>query len=187
MAFLKVTVKPTLSLGFLVLFMHLPSFAKAESYNQLDANVRQLQNRVEEKQKKIKELGEQKNATKDKAAQKAILDEMVVEARELRENVVKFQKEKKRLKYQHPERGDETDRKYKRFEVQVLEDLSSFSNLDLRLKGALGRVEKSYGKPPEVVEKETAKRVEKSQETGQLQSKEAPTNEALQTRPKLSY
>jgi len=161
--------------------------AMAESYNLLDANVRSLQTRIEDKQKKIKELGEKKAGLKDRAAQKLILDEMVVEARELKESFVKFQKEKKKLKYQHPERGDETDRKYRHFEVQTVEELNSFSNLDLRLKGALGKVEKSYGKPPEVVEKETAKRIEKAAETGQLQSKEAPSSEALQARPKLSY
>lgn len=161
--------------------------AMAESYNQLDSSVRSLQTKIEERKNKIKELGEKKITVKDAGAQRAIMDEMVVAAREMKESFVKFQAEKKKLKYQFPNRGDETERQYKRFEVQIVEDLNSFSNMDLRLKGVLSRIEKSYGKPPEVVKKEEAQKAQTAAKSETLQSKEPETTEVLHDRPKLSY
>lgn len=169
----------------LLLLLGFSIFARAESYGLLDANVRSLQAKIEDKQKKIKELADKKTGVKDRGAQVAIMDEMVVEAREMKEAFVRFQKEKKRLKYQFPDRGEETERKYRRFEIQTVEELNSFSNIDLRLKGVLGRVHRTYGPPPEVIQKQEEQKAQKVQESGRLQSKEK--DDSLMERPKLSY
>lgn len=175
---------------FAVLFFSLR--AQAESYNLLDTNVRQYKQRVEEKRKHIKELAEKKSELRDQAAIRGILNEMIVDAKELKESFVKFQKEKKRLLYEYPQKGDLTERQYKRFEIETIEEMNTLSNIDLRLKGVLNKVEETYEKPPEVLaadkqKKEKSKHEDESPRKTEHQTtvKEEPS--PASTRPVLSF
>lgn len=154
----------------------------------LDSVVKGYQTRIEDKQKKIQELAEKKATTKDETQIRAALDEMIIEAKEMKEIFVKFQKEKKRLKYEYPSHGDDTDRKYRRFELETIEELNSLSNVDLRLKGLLQRIERVYEKPPEKVAKEQQREEEKRKASTKLYSNDKKESEpVLDSRPKLSY
>jgi hypothetical protein len=180
-----------LNLKFFLFVFSISQFAMAtESYIALDAAVKACQSRVEDKQKRIRELGEEKAGVKDEAKVKEILDEMISEAKEMKDFFVKFQKQKKRLQYEFPSKGDETERKYKRFEVDTIEQLNSLSNTDLRLKGLLSRVEHVYQKPPEKIAKEQREEDERRRNSTTLHSDEKKNPEqdkVLEERPKLSY
>ena len=162
--------------------------AFAEGYERLNTIVRQYQHHVEDKRRHIKELAEQKATLHDQAAIRAILDETIVDAKEIKENFVKFQKEKKRLMYEFPQKNDVSEHQYKRFELETIEEMNTVSNIDLRLKGVLSKMEKTYEKPPEVIAMEKKKKEEanKPAATSQPKSVKAePTPES--SRPKLSY
>lgn len=143
-------------LSLLIFIVSLKAMA-TESYQQLNSNVRQYQSRVEDKRRLIKELAEKKSELKDQAAIRAILDEMIVASKELKENFVRFQREKKKLVYQNPQKGDLTERQYRRFELETIEEMNTISNLDLRLKAVLKKIQETYGRPPELVEEERLK------------------------------
>lgn len=171
---------------FLLFFI---SKVYAESYTLLDSQVKSYQVRVEEKRKKLAELAEKKATLKDDLAVRSVLDEMIVEAREMKETFKRFQKEKKRLQYSYPARGEETERKYKRFELATIEEFNTISNIDVRLKGVLARLEETYEKPPEVLEHE--RQLEEKRKKSQAQPKRSTVKEntkpVQQERPVLSY
>lgn len=177
---------------FLLLFLF-STQALAESYTQLDTNVRQYQGRVEEKRRHLKELSEKKAELKDQTAIRAVLDDMIVDAKELKENFVKFQREKKRLMYEYPQKGDLTERQYKRFEIETTEEINTLSNIDLRLKGVLSKLEKTYEKAPEIIELEKKKKEKFEAEIGHTKTKpEHATSVKAEpspspARPKLTY
>lgn len=181
-------LKQKVELAAIISVMIFSSHLWAESYTSLDASVKMYQNRVEDKTHKLKELSEKKAAAKNESEMRATLDEMIVEAKSLKESFVKFQKEKKRLKYEFPAQGDETERRYKRFELETIEELNSLSNIDLRLKGLLNRIEKVYDKPPEKIAKERKIEEERNKSSQELKSKEKKEEtKVLEDRPKLSY
>ncbi len=162
--------------------------ALADSYAQLNANVRQYKTRVEDRRAHIKELAEKKAELHEQEAIRAILDEMITDANDLKENFVKFQREKKKLMYEHPQQGDATERQYRRFEIETIEEINTISNIDLRLKGILMKIGKTYAKAPEVVAKENAKQAkEEKREEPQQKSHTPKTEPATSTRPKLTY
>lgn len=163
-----------------------------ESYVVLDSQVKMHQGRIIDRKKRIQELADKKAQTKDPTQIQDTLNEMIVQARELKESFVEFQKQKKKLLYEYPEKGDQTERQYKHFEIEMVEEFNSMSNIDLRLKGALDQMEKAYEKPPEVVEMEKQRREKlegRSQTARMAEPKTTVKQEPSPTpnRPKLSY
>ena len=159
---------------------------KPESYQQLDAKVNAMKIKAEGHRKKIKELAETKSVQTDESAIRLMLDEMVSEAKEMKKTLINFRKAKKRLTYSYPAKGTEIDQKYRHFEVEMVEEMNSLSNIDLRLKGLLTEVEQAYIQPTEVKEIEKRRKGSSSQgESHRATIKEQPT--PVEARPKLSY
>lgn len=119
--------------------------------------------RVRENKDKIGRLVEEKNHSSDQTRAGEIITEINVLEKENKKFTIEARKLQYDIKYLYPEKGEETDRIYKRNNIKELteEDELSFAE---RIDGVLGYTRKVYGPTEAEIEAVERARVKKIEE-----------------------
>ncbi len=123
-------------------------------------------------------LLKEKAVTRENARMEAILKELTKIYKDISKTYEEFEKEKDHIKFEHPEKGDAVERKYKRYRPKSVEEREAEAGLNGKLTRTKTRVQKTYHKDGEAVEGETKENLEKDmiQPKGQSAKPEpAPT------------
>lgn len=116
----------------------------ASDWGRHEINLRGYAMRIANTQNEIKELVEKKNKNRDPHTRDELLKEINKKNDDLRRVYKDFKEEKEHVRFEHPEQGDKTERKYKRVRMKSLEDLENEVGLDGQLTRLKQKVEKKY-------------------------------------------
>lgn len=97
-------------------------------YTKHEANLQQLQGKIFASEKVIKEGIEEKNKTSDPVKTHEIANEIKKQLKERKENIVKFNKEFHHVRYEHPEKMGQFEKKYKRYDEKSIKEFEDEVN-----------------------------------------------------------
>lgn len=113
--------------------------------NELQTRVQALQAKVKTKEEAITKLIEEKNQTKDPERIKEIIQQMVVEHKEMGKMIEEYEQNRSLLRYRYPEKGYKGVRTYERMEVKPLEQMESKMSVEAKLKRNMKTVHSQFG------------------------------------------
>jgi hypothetical protein len=118
-----------------------------------EASLRNTAIRIGSMQDDLKALIVKKNKNKDPVERDKLLDEIKKKDEELKRLYENFRAEKEHVIYEHPEQGDDTERKYKHVKLKSLEEMEGESGVDGQLNRLKAKVERTYATPNPVGQK----------------------------------
>jgi len=123
------------------------SHAYAGEWSAHEANLKTQIVRIREKEKKIRELIEEKKKTRNKDDVEKLLGEIQKEHKELTKIYKEFDQEREHVRFEHPEHGDKTDRKYQAYKLKSLDDFEQEGGIDGKLNKTKIKMLERYGVP----------------------------------------
>lgn len=152
---------------------------EARNWDIHEVSLRATIDKIREKERKIGELIRAKNATKEDAKLLPLLAEVKKEYAELEKFYKELEEEKRHVRFEHPDKGVEIDRKYRAFKIRTIEDMENEIGTDGRLSRLKSKIMKKYGSEPTPAAPPKEDKIEKIKEH---HSEKPKTKE----RPKLS-
>lgn len=146
---------------FLLLVMSVSSLSQAREWDAHDVSLRASIEKIRGKEAKIGELIQEKNHPKNPDGQKAILDELAKEYKDLEKLYSEFETEKRHVRFEHPEQGLKTERKYRAYRIKSLEEYESEGGVEGRLNEVKLKVLNKYGSSLEEPKEVETKKIEK--------------------------
>jgi chromosome segregation ATPase len=112
----------------------------------IENRIAELSAKIKTKSGNLQGLIKQKQALdEDAPLVKELLKSIVKEHQELEATIEEYEKQKSVLKYRFPERGSQTDRRYKKVEATSLQELERVVGIDGKLNRNLGTMKSHYG------------------------------------------
>jgi hypothetical protein len=125
----------------------------ADDWQKHDANLRSYVTRINADEDDLKDLIEKKDHNTDPAIRDKLLDDIKKKDAEIKDLFERFREEKEHIIYEHPEQGDNTERKYKHVKPKTAAEIESETGIDGKLSRLKSKIEKTY---PEAVPASTA-------------------------------
>ena len=127
-----------------ILSLLLVAFAFAGQYDSHLIEIDGFQNRTHALEKRIRDLVSEIKVSKDKAHIQALTQEIVTAHEEIEKNIRRADKIRSHVRFEHPEKGHEFDKKYPRLNKKGLKDLESELGLDKILSQLRRKVEQTF-------------------------------------------
>lgn len=118
----------------------------ASEWGRHEVNLKGYIAKMNNGQEEIEALIKKKNENKDPKVRDEILKEINKKNEELRKVYKDFRSEEEHVRFEHPEQGDKTIRKYRHFKLKSIEELENESSLDGQLTRLKIKAEKTYPK-----------------------------------------
>ena len=122
--------------------------ARAGEWRNHQASLAALQGQLRQLEGDLSHLIEAKRQAQDAAQVKVIADEIVVKHAKLREISKEYEEERQHVRFKHPERGDEAERRYSRHKPQAIEELEGEVGLEPKLDRIKLKIQTVYGIGP---------------------------------------
>lgn len=127
---------------------------KAEGWAEVVARVQGLKAKVDNHEKTIKGLVEQKSLLKEGPQLNEVIRQLVAAHKAYLIDLKEYDKERAYLMYRFPERGVKNQRNYERVEAKTLEEMESSMSLEGRVGNAMKKMRKQF--PQDEAAKENA-------------------------------
>lgn len=127
---------------------------KTEGWAEVVARVQGLKAKVDNHEKTIKGLVEQKGTLKEGPQLNEVIRQLVAAHKAYLIDLKEYDKERDYLMYRFPERGVKNQRNYERVEAKTLEEMESAMSLEGRVGSALKKMRKQF--PEDEVTQESA-------------------------------
>lgn len=144
-----------LALLVAICILFFPFSSQAGEYQAHIAKLGKVQAQMQKLEDEIHELAKKKSHAVDATEKEEIHKEMFTAYAELRKLNDDYEETKTHIRFKHPEKGEETEHKYSRHEVQPLANFENDATLDGKLDSFLGKFHSVYGQP--VKEKKEAR------------------------------
>jgi hypothetical protein len=134
--------------------------------------------KIREKEKKISDIIRAKNAEKDQEKLQPLLADLQKEYKELEKLYKDLDDEKRHIRFEHPDKGVEVERKYRAYKIRSIEDMENELGTDGKLSRLKQKVFLKYGP------------AESAPLDGEKKQKSPPPPQGVPPgpeRPKLSY
>lgn len=133
--------------------------AAAGDWRNHQASMGTKQSKMKMLEAEIEELIQQKKTVEDPDVLSTLTSAMATKHTELAEVVLKYREELLHIRFKHPEKGDESERKYPRYQLKTLKEMENEFGLDAKLNRLKGRLEHTFGiKKPEPPPEDTPRR-----------------------------
>lgn len=142
-------MKATNNLGICLFFIALlgvPLNAWAKEWGMHQGNLRGWVAKIQTKEEEIKKLIEEKEHTKDKDKLKEIMDKMVEMHKALAKDLKDYEEERSHVRFQHPDKGDDLESKYRPVRLRTIEEIEGDMGLDGKLNRLKSKIERVYQK-----------------------------------------
>lgn len=107
---------------------------------------------IEQAEAKIEDLISQKKSRKSGNSSTEIIDQIVDAHKELKKAVEKYNKLRNHVRFEHPEQGDDTERKYRPHRFKSIEEFEDSVGIYGKLDRMKRKMKRTYGieekKPP---------------------------------------
>lgn len=110
---------------------------------------------IEQTEAKIEDLIKQKNEKSSGGSSTVVIDQIVEAHKELKKSVKEYNKLRNHVRFEHPEQGDDTERKYHPHRFKSIEEFEDSVGIYGKLDRMKRKMKKTYGieeKKPVVVE-----------------------------------
>lgn len=133
--------------------------AAADPWSVHQTNIQVHEQKIEQHNEAIRAAVQRKGQARDPKVLKEIMDEMVSNHAKIKEQIEKRNEELRHMRYRHPEKGQEFDRKYyKTYRFKSLEEYEHELDLDGQLTRLKEKLNLHYGqKSRQEIEKEKLK------------------------------
>lgn len=139
-------------------------YVSADPWNVHERNIRVYEKKIAKHQDMIRAAVKSKKETRDSEEVKKLVKDMLVEHESLQEQLEKRDKEIKHMRFRHPEKGQEFERKYLRtFRRKSIEDYENESDLSHQLSVFKERAFKVFGeerKPASLQDRSTGRTID---------------------------
>ena len=137
-------------LAFLIAtsIVFLPLSSQAGDYMAHTAKLGKLDAQMEKTTQEIHHLAKSKQSAVTAEDKEAVHKEMLALYKELKNYSADYQETKTHIRFQHPEKGDEVERKYTRESVQSFTSFENDVSLDGKLDSFLHKMRTVYGETP---------------------------------------
>lgn len=112
---------------------------------ELQTRVQALQAKIKTKEETIAKLIEEKNHSKDPAQIKEIIQQMVVEHKEMAKMIEEYEQSRSLLRYRYPEKGYKGVRAYERLEAKPLTQMENQMSVEAKLKRNIKTMQSQFG------------------------------------------
>ena len=127
-----------------ILVFGLGKVARSDDWSKHEANLNNYAGRINSMQEEIHDLIVKKNQNKDPAKRDEILSDIKKKNETLKMLYQSYRDEKDRILYEHPEQGDNSERKYKHVKMKTLEEMEAEPGVDGQLTRLKAKVEETY-------------------------------------------
>jgi hypothetical protein len=124
----------------------------SDDWQRHDSNLRSYVTRINADEDDLKELIIKKDHNNDPKTRDVLLDAIKKKDAEIKDLFERFRAEKEHIIYEHPEQGDETERKYKHLKPKTMAEIENEAGIDGKLTRLKSKIEKTY---PDAVPKGT--------------------------------
>ena len=132
---------------FISLMVFISHQARAENWDLHEASLKTSYQKIRGTEKKIYELVQKKRQVKSREEVEPLLEEIKKEHKSLSEMIDNLEKERNHVRFEHPEQGDKSERKYYPYKLKSLEDFEREGGLDGRLNKVKIKMLEQYGDP----------------------------------------
>lgn len=137
--------------GLISLLFLVPNISFAGDWKVHASDLRAKIATIQQLEEKIEELVQQKNSKAGNTS--AILEQIVTSHDELKKAVKEYNKLRNHVRFEHPEQGDDTERKYRPHRFKSIEEFEEAVGIYGKLDRLKRKVKTTYGvedpKPPE--------------------------------------
>lgn len=144
-------------------------------------NLRGWVGKIQSKEDEIKKLILEKQHTKDKDKQKEVMDKLVEVHKGLTKDYKDFEEERNHARFQHPDKGQDLEKKYRPFRLRSIEEIEGDMGLDGKLNRLKSKIERVYIKDADPNAPEVCKTC-----GSEVKASPAPSPSPGLIRPKLS-
>lgn len=123
------------------------SAALGGSWNEHMNNINSMLGRMRTDEEEIKKLVEEKAQAKSKEQLNEILKQIVERYKNLQETHKRFEEERHHVRFEHPEKGDEVERRYRPFRLRTIDQMETEVGLEKKLDRFKAKVETVYKSP----------------------------------------
>jgi hypothetical protein len=143
----QMLVKSALVYFFISIFSFgfLCSIANAEQWARHEVNLKGYQLQIIHGEDELRELIAKKKQIRDPKERDEILKEIIKKNAELRKSFHELKAEEEHIRFQHPEKGDDTVRKYRHLRLKSIEELENEVGVDGQLSRLKSKVKNKYG------------------------------------------
>ncbi len=107
--------------------------SEARMWNEHTSQLAMKSRQLEMGEHEIHALIERKQHTDDPAAVGEIMQSIAVQHRALEKKAKEYEEERQHVRFEHPERNDQLERKYVRHEIKSVQEMESSMGIDARL------------------------------------------------------
>jgi hypothetical protein len=118
--------------------------SKASDWARHEVNLKGYASRIRNMQEDIQALIIKKSQNKNPVVRDEILKEIILKNQELQKTYQDYKAEKEHIRFEHPEQGDKTERKYRHLKLKSLEELENEVGIDGQLSRLKRKVEDTY-------------------------------------------
>ncbi len=140
----------------LALCLFVPA-AFAREWRQHQASMGTKQSKMKALEGEIEELIHHKKGTENPDEITHITTTLAEKHAELAKVAREYREEQLHIRFKHPEQGDESERKYPRYQLKTLKEMASGHGLDAKLDKIKERLQHTFGMKKTESEEETAK------------------------------
>jgi DNA polymerase II small subunit/DNA polymerase delta subunit B len=143
----RVRGKFILSLASFVFIFQGATFASnamAESWGRHEVNLKGYQIKIRNSEDELRELIAKKNSNRNPKVRDEILKEIIQKSEDLKKTFADMKSEEEHIRFQHPEKGDETERKYRHLRLKSVKDLENEVGVDGQLSRLKAKVKDKY-------------------------------------------
>ncbi len=126
------------------------SSAVAEPWAQHASRLPTLAKKIEDNEKEIKSLIEQKNHTENPSALHDIVRSLAEKHKTLAETSAEYETERLHVRFKHPDRAAVVDRQYVHYKLKTIDELANEVGLDGRLDRLKAKVIATFPTPAPV-------------------------------------
>lgn len=127
------TIKAVIAVFVLTFFS---TFAWARGWGQHEVNLKAYAGKIRGVEEEIQGLIQQKNQNRNPDVREELLKEIVKKNQERLKLYKEYKKEQEHIRFEHPAKGDKSERKYRRVKLKSLDDLED----ELGVDGQLSRI-----------------------------------------------
>jgi len=121
--------------------------AEGAEWGRHEVNLKGYATRINSAQEEIQVLVVKKNQNRDPKVRDELLLEIIKKNNDLKRIYKEFKTEKEHVRFEHPEQGDQAERKYRHVKMKSLEDLENEQGLDGQLSRVKRKIETQYTTP----------------------------------------
>jgi hypothetical protein len=146
-------IKGLKTILFFIFLSSLSTPALSAEWGRHEVNLKGYATRITNAQEEIQALIVKKNQNRDPQVRDQLLKEIIKKNDDLKRIYKDYKNEKEHVRFEHPEMGDKTERKYRHVKLKSLEDLEGEQGLDGQLSKVKRKVEEQYPSGDKPVEK----------------------------------